>query len=850
MPRDHDRLAIARTLLATFVALGSLAMARAEEAVPPAAPLPLHERIDALLEAGSLGPVAPAASDAEFLRRAYLDFTGTIPDAATARAFLDDADPAKRAALVGRLLAAPRFARHMQHTLDVMWLERRRGKGIADAEWEEFLRTSIAEGKPLNQLVREILSADGGDAKLRPAVKFYLDREGEPNLVARDVGRLFFGRDLQCAQCHDHPLVDDYLQSEYYGLMAFVSRGSVFTDTKDNSKMYFAELGEGEVNFKSVFTGFSRDRVLPKLPGGAPVAEPQLAEGERYVVAPAKGARPVPKYSRRAQLAERATSGESQAFNLNLANRLWAMLFGRGIVHPLDMRHSDNPPVDGELLDLLATELVGMKYDLRGFLRELALTRAYGRSSAEPVAADYALSNEEAAARVAAWQAEADRLAGEQPKLEAVVAETDAKLSAAYETFAKAAAARDAAAKSHGEAKKAADDLSAALAAAIKDEATRADVLKSLSAAQAAAAEAAKKLPEDKAVADAAGTFKARTAEVEAALAAARTTIADTKPKLQAASLKLAEADKQLATAAADVTATTAAHETAEVAARDAIVALRNARAKANEWKVRIEDAQRATAYRQLAVATEASLASVRSADEALAALQSQAADTVTADQLAAAQTAVQAARDKAAADEAASQAAWKTLVERAAVRFTLGPFKELSPEQLAWSTMQSVGVVAAQQTAQTAEAKKQAEAAGEMTPEARSALEAARLEELVDAKLKGNIKPFVELFASQPGQAPSFQATVHQALFMANGGTLAAWLKPAGSNLTERLAKLDDPAAVADELYLSAFTRRPTADEAALVAEYWKAAEADRAAAARELVWSLVTSSEFRFNH
>ncbi len=90
------------------------------------------------------------------------------------------------------------------------------------------------------------------------------------------------------------------------------------------------------------------------------------------------------------------------------------------------------------------------------------------------------------------------------------------------------------------------------------------------------------------------------------------------------------------------------------------------------------------------------------------------------------------------------------------------------------------------------------------MTPDARAALEARRLEELVDKKLAGNIKPFVELFAQQPGQAPTFQATVHQALFLANGGLLAGWVNPGDDNLTERLSKLEDPAAVADELYLA----------------------------------------------
>ena len=134
--------------------------------------------------------------------------------------------------------------------------------------------------------------------------------------------------------------------------------------------------------------------------------------------------------------------------------------------------------------------------------------------------------------------------------------------------------------------------------------------------------------------------------------------------------------------------------------------------------------------------------------------------------------------------------------------------------------------------------------------PRATRRREARLLEERIDEKLRGNIGPFVSLFGQQPGQAPTFQATVHQALFLANGGLLAGWLNPGGNNLTERLSKIEEPAALADELYLTVLTRRPTAEEQAQVAAYWEAAKADRAAAAREMVWSLVDVAEFRFNH
>ncbi len=271
------------------------------------------------------------------------------------------------------------------------------------------------------------------------------------------------------------------------------------------------------------------------------------------------------------------------------------------------------------------------------------------------------------------------------------------------------------------------------------------------------------------------------------------------------------------------------------------------AKSLAGELAKRIEENQQAADYQALLATAEASLAAAQAAAENLTAIAAN--ETATAEDHTAADTAAREAEAKAAADRAAAEKAWSTLVDESTTRFALAELKPLSPEQLAWSTMQAVGLVDQQRQALSAEAQKQAAAVTGIPPEALATVQEKFLEELVDKKLAGNINQFVSLFGQQPGQAPSFQATVHQALFLANGGLLAGWLNPGGGNLTERLSKLEDPAAVADELYLTVFTRRPTADEAAAVAEYWAAAKDDRATAAREMVWSLVTSAEFRFS-
>lgn len=519
--------------------------------------MPLHEAIDRAVENGlAARGISPAelASDAEFLRRVYLDLTGSIPTLAEARAFLEDASPAKRLTLIDRLLASPEFARHMARTFDVILMERRHANRIPQAEWEEYLRASFAAGKPWDQLVREILAADGtADVVPRAAARFYLEREMEPNLLARDVGRLFLGQDMACAQCHDHPLVGSYRQPDYYGLKAFLVRSGIFTGP--DKLAYVVDKPEGEVSYKSAFVKDDPEHTTrPHLPGEPEIDEPAFEKGAEYAVAPAEGVRPIPKYSRRVQLAQLLPRAENEAFCRNFANRVWALVMGRGLVHPLDMHHPDNPPAYPEVLDLLTRSVVEMRFDLRALLRELLQTRTYQRSSA--------------------WLADSDR--------------------PAPETFA----------------------------------------------------------------------------------------VAILRP---------------------------------------------------------------------------------------------------------------------------------------------------LTAEQFALSVMQATGYTDSQ----------------------RLALGADLNEQKLYERLAGHIPVFVTLYGSQPGQPEGdFQATLEQTLFLANGEPVRSWLVPQGGNLAERLLRAADAKALAEELYLSVLSRPAEPDEVTAVEMYLQGREADRPAAIREIIWALVASVEFRFNH
>lgn len=361
---------------------------------------PLHQRIDRAIAAAKpdfAQHAAPPASDAEFLRRIYLDLTGAIPTASEARDFLKDPSPKKRQTLIDRLLSSPEHARHFATVLDVLLMERRPDKYVPHEPWLEYLRSSVAANKPWDQLVREILAGDGADAKTRPTAKFYLERQAEPNLLTRDISRLFLGTNLQCCQCHDHPRIDDYKQAHYYGLFAFLNRSSLVVD-KQLKMAVLSEKADGEVTFQSVFDPAKVTKSTgPRLPEGASLKEPAAEKGKEYVVAPAAGGRSVPRFSRRALLGPTLARADNEQFKRNIANRLWALMMGRGLVHPLDLDHSANPPSHPELLKLLADDIAVRKFDMRGFLRELVLSQTYQRSSEqssskEPEPASYTVA--------------------------------------------------------------------------------------------------------------------------------------------------------------------------------------------------------------------------------------------------------------------------------------------------------------------------------------------------------------------------------------------------------------------------------------------------------------------------
>ena len=175
-----------------------------------------------------------------------------------------------------------------------------------------------------------------------------------------------------------------------------------------------------------------------------------------------------------------------------------------------------------------------------------------------------------------------------------------------------------------------------------------------------------------------------------------------------------------------------------------------------------------------------------------------------------------------------------------------------LTPEQLAWSTMQATGLMGVQRKAVEADlnAKSPLSDADKKDP-AKPAARVRQIDETVVKALAANVPAYVALYGAGAGQPQvDFFATVDQALYLSNNATVMTWLAPGNGNLTERLNAITDPAALAEELYLGILTRRPTPEEATDVTEYLKSRADNRAVAIQELAWGLLASAEFRFNH
>ena len=320
---------------------------------------------------------APEADDATLIRRLTLDLVGRIPTTGEVRAYVGSAERDKRAKLVDRLIGSPGFVRHQADSFDAMIMAGTRG------ELRDYLARAFGEGRPWDRVFRELLVGDESAPGLKGSSGFLKARAKDLDRLTSDVSSVFFGVDVSCAKCHDHPKVKDWKQDHYFGMKSFLGR------TFD-ANGYVGEHEYGLVKFKPTLGAerrakfmFLTGRVVEVAGGDEPTNE--VKQEEKRLLSEAKkkkGPPPSPKVSARAKLVDVALEpGERDFFARSIVNRLWSRYFGIGLVMPLEQMHSANPPSHPELLRWLARDTVDHRYDLSRLVRGLVMSRAYSRTS-------------------------------------------------------------------------------------------------------------------------------------------------------------------------------------------------------------------------------------------------------------------------------------------------------------------------------------------------------------------------------------------------------------------------------------------------------------------------------------
>src|SRR5262249_46996307 len=212
---------------------------RADDAPPPGTPV--EKAVDHFIAAKLTEAVvtpAPRADDANLVRRLTLDLVGRIPTAAETQAFVESKDPGKTAKVVDRLMASPGFVRHQVNEFQVMRMGGTRGN------LREYLQRAFAENRPWDRVFRELIVADESDPGLKGSSEFLKARIADLDKATNDVSVTFFGVNISCARCHDHPRVDDWKQDHFFGLKSFLGRSF------DNGG-FLAEREYGQVKFRT-----------------------------------------------------------------------------------------------------------------------------------------------------------------------------------------------------------------------------------------------------------------------------------------------------------------------------------------------------------------------------------------------------------------------------------------------------------------------------------------------------------------------------------------------------------------------------------------------------------------------
>jgi hypothetical protein len=317
---------------------------------------------------------APAADDAEFLRRLSLDVAGRIPSVSEVREFLADTSKDKRARAVERLLDGPAYVNHFANTWQTLLVPENDPNDFAlriyMPSFEAWVRKQFQDNVPYDKMVHELLTApvagDGqamfqkvrsGESTEPSPLAFYISKKVKPEELAAATSRLFMGVKIECAQCHNHPFAK-WRREQFWETAAF------FAGLQSDNNNFFGNVRE------------LTDRREMAIPGTDRVVQANFLDGTeprwKYKVGP------------RVTFANWLTARDNPYFARATANRLWGYFFGVGVVDPVDdLGDEKAEPSHAGLLEELAKGFVDHNFDLKFLIRTITLTKAYQLTSAQ-----------------------------------------------------------------------------------------------------------------------------------------------------------------------------------------------------------------------------------------------------------------------------------------------------------------------------------------------------------------------------------------------------------------------------------------------------------------------------------
>jgi hypothetical protein len=309
-------------------------------------------------------------TDAEFIRRLYLDLTGLPPGPEQVRAFLNDDRPArvKRDELVDKLVGSPEYVEHWTNKWADLLQVNRKFLGEPGAKaFREYIRKAVADNTPYDKFAHAILTASGSNLD-NPAASYYKVHR-DPSEVMENTTQLFLAVRFNCNKCHDHPF-ERWTQDQYYQLSAFFAQVKRAEDPRYKGQKVGGTAVMGAAPLVEVVSDGTDGEVTHLRTGALAPAKFPYSHGD---LAPTT----VP---RREQLAHWITSKENVYFARSYVNRLWSYLLGVGLIEPVDDIRAGNPPTNPKLLDQLTADFVASGFDVRHILKTICKSRVYQHS--------------------------------------------------------------------------------------------------------------------------------------------------------------------------------------------------------------------------------------------------------------------------------------------------------------------------------------------------------------------------------------------------------------------------------------------------------------------------------------